>query len=63
MPNPKIIIAGQVIMAGDSSSRQYLPDPKSTLLPVGYQAGHDGTYLQEGIKSVDFDEDIPVQRW
>lgn len=41
----------------------YLPDPKSTLLLVGYQAvGTMGRSLQEGIKSVRiFDQDVHVK--
>ena len=66
VPNPKIIIAGSGMSNGGRvmhHERNYLPDPKSTLLLVGYQAvGTMGRALQEGIKSVRiFDEDIPVR--
>lgn len=66
VPNPKIIIAGSGMSNGGRimhHERNYLPDPKSTLLLVGYQAvGTMGRLLQEGMKSVRiFDEDIPVR--
>jgi len=66
VPNPKIIIAGSGMSNGGRimhHERNYLPDPKSTLLLVGYQAvGTMGRALQEGIKSVRiFDEDVPVR--
>lgn len=65
VPNPKIIIAGSGMSNGGRvmhHERNYLPDPKSTLLLVGYQAvGTMGRALQEGIKTVRiFDEDVPV---
>lgn len=66
VPNPKIIIAGSGMSNGGRimhHERNYLPDPKSTLLLVGYQAvGTMGRALQEGAKTVHiFDEDIPVR--
>lgn len=66
VPNPKIIIAGSGMSNGGRvlhHELNYLPDPKSTLLLVGYQAvGTMGRALQEGIKSVRiFDEDVPVR--
>jgi len=66
VPNPKIIIAGSGMSNGGRilhHERNYLGDPKSTLLLVGYQAvGTMGRSLQEGMKSVRiFDEDIPVR--
>lgn len=66
VPNPKIIIAGSGMSNGGRvlhHERNYLPDPKSTLLLVGYQAvGTMGRLLQEGMKSVRiFDEDVPVR--
>ena len=66
VPNPKIIIAGSGMSNGGRimhHERNYLPDPKSTLLLVGYQAvGTMGRALQEGAKTVRiFDEDIPVR--
>lgn len=66
VPNPKIIIAGSGMSNGGRilhHERNYLGDPKSTLLLVGYQAvGTLGRSLQEGMKSVRiFDEDVPVR--
>ncbi|MFZ2303186.1 MAG: MBL fold metallo-hydrolase [Minisyncoccia bacterium] len=66
VPNPKIIIAGSGMSNGGRvlhHERNYLPDPKSTLLLVGYQAvGTMGRLLQEGMKSVRiFDEEVPVR--
>lgn len=66
VPNPKIIIAGSGMSNGGRvlhHEYNYLPDPKSTLLLVGYQAvGTMGRALQEGMKSVRiFDEDVPVR--
>lgn len=66
VPNPKIIIAGSGMSNGGRvmhHERNYLPDPQSTLLLVGYQAiGTMGRALQEGAKSVRiFDEDVPVR--
>lgn len=65
VPAPKIIIAGSGMSNGGRilhHERNYLSDPKSTLLLIGYQAvGTMGRALQEGIKKVRiFDEDIPV---
>lgn len=66
VPNPKIIIAGSGMSNGGRilhHERNYLGDPKSTLLLVGYQAvGTMGRSLQEGMKTVRiFDEDVPVR--
>lgn len=66
VPNPKIIIAGSGMSNGGRilhHERNYLPDPKSTLCLVGYQAvGTMGRALQEGMKSVRiFNEDVPVR--
>lgn len=65
VPAPKIIIAGSGMSNGGRilhHERNYLSDPKSTLLLIGYQAvGTMGRALQEGIKKVRiFDEDVPV---
>lgn len=65
-PNPKIIIAGAGMSYGGrilDHEKLYLPDPKSTLLIVGYQAaGSIGRLLQEGAKKVRLQgEDIPVR--
>ena len=66
VPNPKIIIAGSGMSNGGRIMHHeynYLGDPKSTLLLIGYQAvGTMGRDLQEGVKSVKlFDQDIPVR--
>lgn len=63
---PKIIIAGSGMSNGGRilhHERNYLPDPNSTLLLVGYQAvGTMGRMLQEGTKTVRiFDENVPVR--
>lgn len=54
--NPKIILAGSGMSAGGrviSHERNYLEDPKSTILFVGYQMpGSLGRELQEGAKKV-----------
>lgn len=65
VPNPKIIIAGSGMSNGGRilhHEKNYLSDPKNTLLLVGYQAiGTMGRALQEGIKTVRiFNEEIPV---
>jgi metallo-beta-lactamase family protein len=56
MPGPKMIIAGSGMMTGGRilhHALRYLPDPKSTLLIVGYQAeGTLGRRLYEGAKAV-----------
>ena len=53
---PKVIIAGSGMSLGGRivyHERQYLPDPSSTLLLLGYQAvGTPGRLLQEGVKTV-----------
>lgn len=63
---PKIVIAGSGMSNGGRilhHERNYLSDPKSTLLLVGYQAaGTMGRMLQEGAKTVRiFDENVPVR--
>ncbi len=54
--NPKIIIAGSGMSNGGRiihHEKLYLPDPRSTLLLVGYQAaGTPGRMLQEGAKTI-----------
>ncbi|NQV87980.1 MAG: MBL fold metallo-hydrolase [Parcubacteria group bacterium] len=56
VPNPKIIIAGSGMSnAGRVVHHEtnYLPDPKSTILLMGYQAvGTLGRQIQEGAKKV-----------
>ncbi len=64
-PSPKIIIAGSGMSNGGRiihHEKNYLPDPKSTLLLVGYQSiGTPGRLLQEGVKHIRIlGEDIPV---
>lgn len=55
-PNPKIIIAGAGMSHGGRIGgweARYLPDPKTTLLIVGYQApGSPGRRIQEGARKV-----------
>jgi metallo-beta-lactamase family protein len=55
-PNPKIILAGSGMSNGGRivhHEARYLPDPKSTLLLVGYQAaGTMGRKLQDGMKEI-----------
>lgn len=56
VPGPKVIIAGAGMMHGGRilhHAQRYLPDPKSTLLFVGYQAqGTLGRQLFDGAKRV-----------
>ncbi len=66
IPNPKIIIAGSGMSNGGRvvhHERQYLPDPKSTLLIIGYQApGTLGRIIEDGAKTVKiFGDSIPVR--
>lgn len=53
---PKIIIAGAGMSHGGRITRweeKYLPDPKTTLMIVGYQApGSPGRLLQDGARSI-----------
>ena len=55
-PNPKIIIAGSGMSSGGRVTHHevnYLPDPHSTILLVGYQSlGTLGRQLQDGAKKV-----------
>ena len=55
-PNPKIILAGSGMSNGgriQHHERRYLPDPKSTLVFVGYQAaGTKGREILDGAKQV-----------
>ncbi|MEX1026770.1 MAG: MBL fold metallo-hydrolase [Candidatus Paceibacterota bacterium] len=65
-PNPKIIIAGSGMSTGGRVLHHeidYLPDPQSTLLLVGYQAvGTLGRRLEEGAQEVEiFDQTVPVR--
>ena len=66
VPNPKIIMAGSGMSNGGrvvEHHKRYLPDPKSTVLLVGFQAaGTPGRMLQEGAKEVMFGDDtVPVR--
>lgn len=66
VPAPKIIIAGSGMSNGGRilhHERNYLSDPKNTLLLIGYQAvGTMGRAIQEGIKKVNiFHEEISVR--
>jgi metallo-beta-lactamase family protein len=58
-PNPKIIMAGAGMSHGGRIGRwekQYLPDPTTTLMIVGYQApGSPGRLLQDGAPSIKLD--------
>jgi len=53
---PKIIIAGSGMSSGGRiifHERHFLPDPKNTILLIGYQAaGSPGRLIQEGVKTV-----------
>lgn len=55
-PNPKIILAGSGMSVGGrivGHEAYYLPDPKNTILLVGYQAaGSLGRQIAEGAKKV-----------
>jgi metallo-beta-lactamase family protein len=55
-PNPKLIIAGAGMSHGGRIGgweERYLPDPKTTLFIVGYQApGSPGRMLQEGSSKI-----------
>jgi len=56
VPGPKLIIAGSGMSHGGRIGYhevRYLPDPKTTLIIVGYQApGSPGRLMQEGAKNV-----------
>lgn len=63
---PKIILAGSGMSSGGrviGHEKLLLPDPKSTLLIVGYQAaGTTGRRLIEGAKTIDiYREQVPVR--
>ncbi|OGI88165.1 hypothetical protein A2995_00305 [Candidatus Nomurabacteria bacterium RIFCSPLOWO2_01_FULL_33_24] len=65
-PNPKIIIAGSGMSTGGRiivHERDYLSDPKNTLLLVGYQSlGTLGRIIQDGAKEVFiFKKRVPVR--
>ena len=63
---PKIVIAGSGMSNGGRivhHEKLYLPDPKNTLLILGYQAvGTLGRLIQEGMKKIRiFGEEVPVR--
>lgn len=65
-PNPKIIIAGSGMSSGGRvvwHETQYLPDPKSTILLMGYQAiGTLGRRIQDKPSQVEINgEMIPIR--
>ncbi len=65
-PNPKIIIAGSGMSQGGRivyHEKEYLPDDKSTILFVGYQARNSlGRRILDGEKEVNImDEMVPVK--
>lgn len=65
-PGPKLVIAGSGMMTGGRilhHAKRYLPDPKSMLVIVGYQAQHTlGRRLYEGAEYVTIhQEKIPVR--
>lgn len=66
VPAPKVIIAGSGMSNGGRilhHERRYLPDPKSTILFVGYQSqGTLGRKILDGAPTVKiFGEEIPVR--
>ena len=66
VPPPKVVIAGSGMSEGGRilhHERRYLPDPKSTLLIIGYQTQNTlGRRLLEGAQEIKmFKENIPVR--
>lgn len=66
VPPPKVIIAGSGMSHGGRilhHERRYLPDPKSTILFIGYQAeGSLGRLILDGAEKVKiFGEEVPVK--
>jgi len=66
VPPPKVIIAGSGMSHGGRILHhefRYLPDPKSTILFIGYQAkGSLGRQILDGAKTVKiFGEEVPVK--
>jgi metallo-beta-lactamase family protein len=66
VPPPKVIIAGSGMSNGGRilhHEQRYLPDPKSTILFIGYQSvGTLGRQIMEGAKTVKiYDEIVPVR--
>lgn len=66
IPGPKVIIAGAGMMHGGRilhHAKRYLPDPKSTLLFVGYQAqGTLGRQLFDGARKVKIHDETVLVR-
>ncbi len=65
VPSPKIVIAGSGMLHGGRilhHAKRYLPDPKSTLLLIGYQAaGSIGRQIFDGASRVRiYGEDVSV---
>ncbi len=65
VPAPKVVIAGSGMSQGGRilfHEKEYLPDPKSTILFVGYQSiGSLGRKILDGAKSVRImGEEVPV---
>ena len=65
VPAPKVVVAGAGMSNGGRilhHELRYLPDPKSTLLIIGYQArGSLGRRILDGLKTVKiFGEEVPV---
>ncbi|MBI4121136.1 MAG: MBL fold metallo-hydrolase [Parcubacteria group bacterium] len=65
VPEPKIIIAGGGMSEGGRiifHEKHYLPQPKNTLLILGYQApGTRGREIEDGAKTIEIlGEEIPV---
>ncbi|TAL49309.1 MBL fold metallo-hydrolase [Patescibacteria group bacterium] len=62
VPNPKIIIAGSGMSTGGrvvEHEKHLLPDPKTTVLLLGYQApGTLGRRIQDGVREVKIDDAI-----
>ncbi len=66
IPSPKIIIAGSGMMNGGRIMyhlERYLPDPRNTLLIIGYQAAHTpGRKILDGQKWVELlNKSVPVK--
>lgn len=65
-PDPKIILAGSGMSNGGRiihHERHYLPNPKNTILLLGYQAlGTPGRVIQSGARNLRiFGEDVPIR--
>lgn len=63
---PKIVIAGAGMSNGGRiihHEKNYLPDPKNTILLIGYQSvGTPGRFIQEGARKIKiFGEDVSIK--